>query len=215
MCARGPDPTSGVVPQVGRGQIRQRANKDRGVVERLRTLHFHSKLPPRGVSNGREKPALRGRRTSLPSWTYSRSSSYSVSMWSLVNAIGTSTTFFCPSRARPLIAALVCIPIHADGPTWLCHTSRYGFACFSRSMTADTVADTSSTYGSPRFTTDIGSECAEKSSTTSARSSAGHLASARSMFCATACGAHASAAEQPVGCAHAPRRTRGASPSGR
>ena len=54
-------------------------------------------------------------------------------------------------------------------------------------MTADTVADTSCTYGSPRLTTDMGRECAEKRSTTSDRVSAENLSSARSMFCATAC----------------------------
>src|SRR6267142_3484248 len=60
-------------------------------------------------------------RTSHASFPYSRSSSYSVSMWSLVNAIGTTTTRFLPRRARPLSASLVCGPIQALGPTWDCH----------------------------------------------------------------------------------------------
>ena len=40
-------------------------------------------------------------------------------------------------------------------------------------MMAETDAATSAGYGSPRFTTDIGSECAENSRTTLSRDSAG------------------------------------------
>ena len=100
---------------------------------------------------------------------------------------GHKTTCLRPSRAKPFNASPVCMPIHADGPTCDCHTSRNGFECPRRSITALTDADTSRTYGSPRFTTDIGRECAEKRSTTSDLFSAGNFASARSMFCATAC----------------------------
>ena len=49
---------------------------------------------------------------------YSMSSSCSVSMWSVVKAIGTSSRFFWPFLARPLIASSVWGPSHGKGPTW-------------------------------------------------------------------------------------------------
>ena len=54
-------------------------------------------------------------------------------------------------------------------------------------MMAETEAPTSAGYGSPRLTTDIGSECAEKRRTTLSRASAGYVLSESSMLRATAC----------------------------
>lgn len=57
--------------------------------------------------------------TSLPrTWEYSMSSSYSVSMWSLVNAIGTKRIFFLPLSQSPLMASLVWGPSQGIGPTY-------------------------------------------------------------------------------------------------
>ena len=69
------------------------------------------------------KPDLQ-RLTSSASSLTSMSSSYRVSMWSLVKAIGTNKTFFLPSLANPLIESEVWGPCQAEGPTWDCHVSR-------------------------------------------------------------------------------------------
>lgn len=49
---------------------------------------------------------------------YSISSSYSVSMWSLVNAIGTKRIFFLPLSQSPLIVSSVWGPSQGIGPTY-------------------------------------------------------------------------------------------------
>jgi hypothetical protein len=54
----------------------------------------------------------------------SMSSSYSVSIWSLVNATGIRQMSFFPRFAKPSIAAAVWGPCHARGPTWDCHVRR-------------------------------------------------------------------------------------------
>lgn len=50
-------------------------------------------------------------------WEYSMSSSYSVSMWSLVNAIGTKRMFFLPLSQSPLMVSSVWGPSQGIGPT--------------------------------------------------------------------------------------------------
>ena len=51
-------------------------------------------------------------------WEYSMSSSYRVSMWSLVNAIGTKRMFFLPLLQSPLMASSVWGPSQGIGPTY-------------------------------------------------------------------------------------------------
>lgn len=51
-------------------------------------------------------------------WEYSMSSSYSVSMWSLVNAMGTRRIFFHPRSQSPLMVSSVWGPSQGIGPTW-------------------------------------------------------------------------------------------------
>ncbi len=137
------------VAQVRRDEVGERADKDGRVVERLRTLEVDAELC---AWAGRRVAGKRGKvrradsspgRTSCASSCTSTSSSYSVSMWSLVNATGTSRTFFLPSLASPLIESDVCGPCHAEGPTWDCHVRRYGFGKPSEVITACTVAATS------------------------------------------------------------------------
>lgn len=63
-------------------------------------------------------------RTSSPRiCEYSMSSSCSVSMWSLVKAMGTSRRFFFPRWHKPFMTSSVCGPNHAIGPTYTRHTS--------------------------------------------------------------------------------------------
>lgn len=51
-------------------------------------------------------------------WEYSMSNSYRVSMWSLVNAIGTKRMFFLPLLQSPLMASSVWGPSQGMGPTY-------------------------------------------------------------------------------------------------
>ena len=108
-------------------------------------------------------------------WQYSKSSSKSVSMWSLVKAIGTTSIFNLLFFAKPLMASSVCGPSHSWGPTFNnqnqtsslkksklnikrelaldCQTSRYGLQKLRLSITRFTVKATSAGYVSPLFTT--------------------------------------------------------------
>lgn len=65
-------------------------------------------------------------RTCLASATSSMPSSYSVSMWPCVKVMGTAKACLYPYLAKPSTDMLVCGPSQADGPTWLCHVTRYG-----------------------------------------------------------------------------------------
>lgn len=89
----------------------------------------------------------------LRSWAYSMSSSWRVSMCSLMKAMGTITKFLIPFFAYPFIASSVCGLNHGSGPTLDCQTSLYGYLNFNCFITASTVEATSAGYVSPRFTT--------------------------------------------------------------
>jgi hypothetical protein len=61
-------------------------------------------------------------------------------MWSLVNAIGTTSSCFCPRSPRRRITRSVLGPSHLTGPTSDWYANRYGFGRPSRSTTACTLA---------------------------------------------------------------------------
>lgn len=120
--------------------------------------------------------------------------------------------FWCPFFAYDLITSSVCGPNQRFGPTFDWYTSRYGFECWSSSITFKTVEPTSLGYVSPVSTTfysesqwqfhimkfrrnkissveqltQSGSEWAENSSTTPDRSSGAKWSSSLRMLSAKA-----------------------------